>query len=70
MSSRRSPFPELDGNVANVVTGGYHTLVLTKDGKLYAFGHGRRGALGSGPTSNGFRAIPEMTDVVSMAGGI
>jgi len=61
--------PELAGKVASVSAGMFHTLVLTKDGKLYAFGRGRDGQLGNGKTANGVSQIPELTDVVSMAAG-
>ena len=47
----------------------FHTLVLTKDGKLYAFGRGRDGQLGNGKTANGVGQIPDLTDVVSIAAG-
>ncbi len=61
--------PELAGNVASVAAGAFHTLVLTRDGKMYAFGRGRDGQLGNGQTANGVSVVPEMTHVVSMAAG-
>ena len=61
--------PELAGNVADVRAGAFHTLILTKDRKLYALGRGRDGQLGHGKTVNGFAVVPEMTDVVSFAAG-
>ncbi len=63
------PYPELKGNVKAVRTGLFHTLVQTKDRKMYAFGRGRDGQLGPGPMTNGFRAIPELTDVIEFAAG-
>ncbi len=61
--------PELAGNVADVRAGGFHTLILTRDRKLYALGRGRDGQLGSGKTVNGFALVTEMSDVVSFAAG-
>src|SRR5262245_43251164 len=61
--------PELAGKVAAVSAGMFHTLVLTKDGTLFAIGRGRDGQLGNGKAANGFTAIPELTGVVSMAAG-
>lgn len=65
----RLPIAEFDHNVASISAGTFHTLVQTKDGKVYAFGRGRDGQLGPGPTANGFRPIPELTDVVSLSAG-
>jgi hypothetical protein len=61
--------PELAGNVADVRSGLFHTLILGKDRKLYALGRGRDGQLGNGKSVNGFTIVPEMTDVVSFAAG-
>ena len=63
------PIPELAGNVADVRAGLFHTLILTKDKKLYALGRGRDGQLGNGKMVNGFALVPDMTDVVSFAAG-
>lgn len=63
------PYPELAGNVAAVRAGQFHTLVLTKDRRLYAFGRGRDGQLGNGRSVNGFTLVADMTDVVSFAAG-
>ena len=63
------PIPELAGKVVAVKTGSFHTLALTKDGALYAFGRGRDGQLGNGRTTNGFTRVAELTDVVSFAAG-
>src|SRR5688572_8001596 len=62
--------PELSGKVASATAGAFHALVQTTDGKMYAFGRGRDGQLGNGRTTNGFAAIPELSDVVSYAAGI
>ncbi len=61
--------PELAGNVADIRSGLFHTLILGRDKKLYALGRGRDGQLGSGKMVNGFSVVPEMTDVVSFAAG-
>ena len=63
------PIPELAGNVAEVRSGLFHTLILTKDKKLYALGRGRDGQLGGGKMVNGFALVPDMPDVVSFAAG-
>ena len=63
------PIPELAGSVAEIRAGQFHTLIKTKDGKLYALGRGRDGQLGNGRTTNGFALVPDMTDVVSFAAG-
>jgi hypothetical protein len=68
-SFTKVPFQELAGQVATLTAGMFHTLVVTKDGKLYAFGRGRDGQLGNGRTANGFTAIPDLTGVVSIAAG-
>ena len=61
--------PELAGNVADIRAGLFHTLIQTRDKKLYALGRGRDGQLGSGKMVNGFALVPDMTDVVSFAAG-
>jgi alpha-tubulin suppressor-like RCC1 family protein len=63
------PIPELAGTVAEVRAGQFHTLIRSKDGKLYALGRGRDGQLGDDRITNGFALVPEMTDVVSFAAG-
>jgi hypothetical protein len=63
------PIPELAGNVDEVRAGLFHTLIRTKDKKLYALGRGRDGQLGNGKVVNGFALVPDMTDVVSFAAG-
>ena len=60
---------EVSGNVAEVRAGAFHTLILTRDRKLYALGRGRDGQLGHGKAVNGFALVPELTDVVSFAAG-
>ncbi|MEO5819505.1 MAG: hypothetical protein ABIT71_03305, partial [Vicinamibacteraceae bacterium] len=64
------PIPELAGTVAEVRAGSFHTLIQTKDGKLYALGRGRDGQLGNGRTTNGFALVSGLTDVVSFAAGM
>jgi alpha-tubulin suppressor-like RCC1 family protein len=63
------PYPELQGKVAAVRAGGFHALVRTTDGRLYAFGRARDGQLGNGKTTSVFGPVLEMTDVVSFAAG-
>lgn len=65
----RVPIPELAGTVADVRAGAFHTLILTRDGKLYALGRGREGQLGSGKMVNGFALVADMRDVVSFGAG-
>jgi alpha-tubulin suppressor-like RCC1 family protein len=60
---------EIAGNVAEVRAGAFHTLILTRDKKLFGLGRGRDGQLGHGKTVNGFALVHEMTDVVSFAAG-
>jgi alpha-tubulin suppressor-like RCC1 family protein len=61
--------PELAGIVAEVRAGMFHTLIRTRDGRLYAIGRGLDGQLGNGSTRNGFGPVTGMTDVVSFAAG-
>lgn len=65
----RVPFPELAGTVTAVRTGLFHTLVLTKDGQLYAFGRTNDGQLGGGPGAKGLVRIPGMTGVKAFGAG-
>jgi hypothetical protein len=70
----RLSLPELNGNVLDIRVGGSHTLVLTKDRKLYAFGESRWGQLGDsrfkqGGASSGVTPDPVLTNVVSFAAG-
>ncbi len=70
----RLNLPELTGNVLDIRLGDFHTLVLTKDRKLYAFGRSRWGQLGDsrftqGGVVYGFTPSPVLTDVVSFAAG-
>lgn len=68
-SFTRVSMPELAGNVVDVKAGAFHSLILTRDRKLYALGRGRDGQLGHGKTVNGFALVPEVNDVVSFAAG-
>ena len=63
------PTPELAGNAGDIRAGAFHTLILSKDKKLYALGRGREGQLGGGKAVNGFALISDLTDVVSFAAG-
>ena len=63
------PIPELAGRVAAVKSGGFHTLALTKEGDLYAFGRGRDGQLGNGGTTNGVALVKGLKGVASFAAG-
>ncbi len=70
----RLDLPELHGNVLDIRLGEFHTLVLTKDRKLYAFGRSRWGQLGDsrftqGGVVYGFTPNPVLTNVVSFAAG-
>jgi len=58
------------GPIVAVKAGAYHTLALTKDGRLFAFGRGRDGQLGNGRIVNGAGFVDGLTNVVSFAGGI
>ena len=54
-----------DGKVAKqVVSGGYHTMILTEDGTLFACGNTHYGQLGLGDTvgRNTFTAVPPLPD--------
>lgn len=65
----RVPFPELAGMVAAVRAGLFHTLVLTKDGQLYAFGRSNDGQLGGGAGAKGLVRIAGMTGVTAFGAG-
>ena len=68
-SFTRIALPELAGKAADVRAGLFHSLILTKDNRLYALGRGRDGQLGNGKTVNGLAVVADMTDVVSFAAG-
>lgn len=70
----RLSLPELNGNVLDIRVGFAHTLVLTRDRKLYAFGRSRLGELGDSRFTqrgalHGFTPEPVLTNVVSFAAG-
>ncbi len=65
----RVPYPELAGSVSAVRTGLFHTLVLTRDGQLYAFGRSNDGQLGGGPGTKGLVRIPGMTGIAAFGAG-
>jgi alpha-tubulin suppressor-like RCC1 family protein len=62
--------PGLTGTIVAVKAGGFHTLALTSDGRLFAFGRGRDGQLGNGRVVNGAGMVEQLDDVVSFAAGI
>lgn len=71
----RLNLPELNGKVLDIRLGQYHTLVLTKDRKLYAFGRSRWGQLGDARFTQtgavfGFTPEPVLTNVASFAAGV
>ena len=61
--------PELAGRVVAVKSGASHTLALTRDGELYAFGRGRDGQLGNGRTTNGVAQVTGLKGVAWFAAG-
>lgn len=70
----RLSLPELNGNVLDIRVGGQHTLVLTKDRRLYAFGSSQAGQLGDSRFTprgsvSGVTPEPVLTNVVSFAAG-
>ena len=62
--------PGLTGQIVAIEAGGFHTLALTSDGRLFAFGRGRDGQLGNGRVVNGAGMVEQLDDVVSFAAGI
>ena len=64
------PLPDLAGRVVAIKAGGFHTLLLTSNGTLHAFGRGRDGQLGHGKPVNGAGAVSELTDVVAFDAGM
>ncbi len=63
------PIPELAGRVVAVRTGAFHTLALTRDGRLFAFGRGAEGQLGNGKSANGAGVVAGLTRTVSFGAG-
>ena len=57
------------GAFAAVSAGSFHTLALTRDRRLFAFGRGRDGQLGNGLVTNGARIIDALSNVVSFDAG-
>jgi alpha-tubulin suppressor-like RCC1 family protein len=48
-------------SISQISTSGYHTLAVTTDGKVYAWGSNNRGELGDGTTTN--RSTPVAVDM-------
>lgn len=70
----RLNLPGVSGRALDVRAGAGHTLVLTRDHELYAFGSARLGELGDARFTQtgaliGFTPEPVLTDVVSFAAG-
>lgn len=70
----RLSIPALDGHALDIRVGLSHTLVLTRDRTLYAFGQARWGQLGDsrftqGGAGSGVSADPVLTNVASFAAG-
>ena len=63
------PIAEIAGRIADVASGGFHTLVLLRDGTVYAFGRGNDGQLGNGRTASGQTAVSSLADVTAIAAG-
>eukprot|EP00252_Welwitschia_mirabilis_P002527 TRINITY_DN12498_c0_g1_i1.p1 TRINITY_DN12498_c0_g1~~TRINITY_DN12498_c0_g1_i1.p1 ORF type:complete len:462 (-),score=87.69 TRINITY_DN12498_c0_g1_i1:131-1516(-) len=48
-----NPVTSLDGvNIVQIACGGFHSLALSDDGKVFTWGHGGQGQLGHGSTHN------------------
>lgn len=69
-SFARVTMPGLTGKVAAVAAGAFHTLLLTTDGAVHAFGRGRDGQLGNGQTTNGTAVVSGLSNVVAIAAGM
>jgi hypothetical protein len=61
----------ISGVAASIETGGWHSLAVTGDGRLYAWGWNGVGQLGLGSTSNQYSPVevPGLTAVAAAAGG-
>ena len=57
------------GEITAIRAGSFHTLALTKEGRLVAFGRGRDGQLGSGRVVNGAAVVEGLTAVTSFSAG-
>jgi alpha-tubulin suppressor-like RCC1 family protein len=57
------------GTIAAIETGGWHSLALTTDGRLYAWGRDHVGQLGDGTTSNRSTPAQVATGVSSVSAG-
>lgn len=56
-------------DVAAVVAGYYHTMILKRDGTLWAAGANGYGQLGDGTTTNRSTPVQIMSDVRKVAAG-
>lgn len=56
-----------DKRIVDIANGYQHTLALTVDGTVYAFGYGSHGELGTGNTEN--QAVPVPIDVPGLTAG-
>jgi hypothetical protein len=56
-------------NVAQIAAGRQHSMAVTKDGRLYAWGRNARGQLGTGNRQNEFLPAFIMDDVIALAAG-
>ena len=59
----------MTSNVASVAAGWFHTLVIKKDGSLWAWGANNYGQVGNGTTTNQLTPVHIMDDVVAVAAG-
>ncbi|XP_068655432.1 RCC1 domain-containing protein RUG3, mitochondrial isoform X1 [Aristolochia californica] len=61
---RPKPVPSLqDVRIIQIAGGGYHTLALTDEGKVFSWGHGGHGQLGHGSLES--QKVPLMIDALS-----
>lgn len=61
---RPRPIPGLEGvRIVQIATGGFHSLALTDDGKVFSWGHGGHGQLGHGSVQNG--RVPQVVEALA-----
>ena len=68
LTPRRLPAFGSSVQVRNVVCGGYHTLALTADRRVYSWGRGEFGQLGHGSDNN--ETEPRLLDALSREGRV